>query len=100
MLAGEPLQYRLGRVIALEHHHHRLAKGPAQVRIADLLSAVARLFAVRLLSRLDQAAVGGKVLRARKAGDIFNLVEDNHAERERAETPIPDKGRRAKGVRH
>src|SRR5262249_28588394 len=58
----------------------RLGEGPAQVRVADLLTAAAQHLARRLVPTADQPAVGQELAFGRKAADVVDLVEQDQGQ--------------------
>src|SRR5437867_1442640 len=77
LLALEPL---LGPLALAQQETRCLRKGPAQVRITDLLTAAAQLLAARLVGAADQAGVAEEVADLRKPADVVDLVEQHQSE--------------------
>ena len=51
-------------------------KGPAQMHVADLFARGAQSFAIRFFGALHQATIRDKILHARKAANVLNLIEE------------------------
>jgi hypothetical protein len=73
VLIGQPVEIFFPGLIAFEEECCRLAEGPLEMGIADLLAAWAVLFAVGFLGTLYQPAGRDEVLDGREAVDVFNL---------------------------
>src|SRR5438552_9231352 len=77
LLALEPF---FGGFALPEKETRRLRKGPAQVRVADLLAAAAQLLASRLVGATHQAGVAEEVADLGKPADVVNLVEQHQGQ--------------------
>src|SRR6476620_7304790 len=73
VLVLEPLVQLLGRGVGAQERGGQLPEGPLQMRVADLASGMSLDLAGRLAGRLDQAAVGQKLLHPSKAPDVLDL---------------------------
>ena len=60
--------------------HRRFAKGPAQIRIAQLGPAQALELASAGHGAFDQPAIGQEIFDGGKAGDVADLVENGQAQ--------------------
>ena len=67
-------EVRLPRLTLAEEKHGRFGKRPASVDIADLFARRAQPFAVRFFGALHQATVRHKILHARKAANVVDLI--------------------------
>src|SRR5262249_52986053 len=75
-----PRQPLLGVVAVAHPQRHRLAQGPAQVSVADLLLPEAALLACRFVIGTDQPRVGQKSAYVTKTTDIVDLVKQHQGQ--------------------
>ena len=78
--AGLFLQPALCVGITLEEQHGRLAEGPAQVAVADLLVGFTDHLASGLLGTANQTGIGQKLSTGRETLDVLDLVEQHESE--------------------
>ena len=60
-----------------DKEHGGFGKGPAQMHVADLFAGDPEPFAVGFFRALDQTTIRHKILYAREAGDVLNLLEED-----------------------
>src|SRR5262249_46255122 len=65
---------------ATEEQTGRLAEGPAQLRVADLLAATADHLAVGLVRGADQPGVGQQLPRVGETPDVVDLVKQDEGQ--------------------
>jgi hypothetical protein len=80
MLGAEALDEALASGVLLKKEDGGLAVGPLEVGVTDLGAGRARDLAGRGLLALHEAGVGEKVLDAREALDVVELVEGREGE--------------------
>src|SRR5262249_24433755 len=79
-LAGLPLLPAPGPLPAAQKQTRRLAEGPAQLAVADLLAAGTFDLAGRLVVATHQAGVGQQLPGAGEPADVVDLVKQDEGE--------------------
>jgi hypothetical protein len=76
MLALQASQQLLTFQVVTQKQDGSFRESPLEVNVADLFSGEPVVLAGRLTTALHQTAVGDKLLNAREAGNVMNLVKN------------------------
>ena len=81
VLAHQLLVPHLSPIVAPQEPPCRLAEGPSQIGVTDLVVAATRPLAGRLVHALHQPRVGNEVPRLGKATNVTDLVHQRESKR-------------------